>query len=520
MASNRLRRSALALTAMLVMTLGFTGVSVASDQPDVVRTDKGLVRGVADARSRVFQGIPFAAPPIGQLRWQLPQPTTPWSGVRDASKPGSVCAQLDSSGEKLLDRSSEDCLYLNVTTPRAAGKPRPVMVWVHGGGWAGGNGNYYDARWLSQTGDVVVVTINYRLGTLGFLGYPGLPDSGTYGLADQQAALRWVQTNARAFGGDPGNVTLFGESAGGVATCAQLASPGAAGLFHRAIIESGSCETNWPQNLQYPDAKAQEWWAPREQIAATGKAEAAKLGCAGLACLRKADTLQLQKATTAFGHAGFGTPLLPLDPRKALRYGAVNRVPVMQGNTRDEQAYFGWLFELDGKMDPAAYRQNLAKSFGEQAAAVEKKYPVAAYESPIQAWNTVGTDRAWTCPSLTTNRLMSRRMPVYSFSFADRTAPAYVAFPPGYHPDAYHSSELPYLFDFGQYAPLNEAQTGLSRTMLRYWTNFAHAGDPNGFGLPAWKPFADGVTTQSFQLGGITRIDLNQQHHCGFWATQ
>jgi hypothetical protein len=196
------------------------------------------------------------------------------------------------------------------------------------------------------------------------------------------------------------NVTLFGESAGGLSACAQLTAPGAAGLFHRAIIESGSCETNWPKNLQYPDATEQIWWWPRHQIEATGRAEAAKLGCGDLTCLRTVDVLTLQKATRAVGHAGYGTSLLPLDPRKALTYGAFNQVPVMQGNTRDEQAYFGWLFELNGKMDAATYRQNLVKSFGDQAAAVEKEYPPPAYDSPIQAWNTVGSDRGWICPSL------------------------------------------------------------------------------------------------------------------------
>jgi para-nitrobenzyl esterase len=524
MTTNGIRRATVALAAGLALTLGATAMSVASDQPvgsgadDVVRTGEGLVRGVVDAQFRVFQGIPFAAPPTGQNRWQLPRPAAPWSGVRDAGKPGAICAQLEPTGEKLVEGSSEDCLYLNVTTPRAAGKARPVMVWIHGGGWSSGNGSDYDGRWLSQTGDVIVVTLNYRVGTLGFFGHPDLPDSGTYGLADQQAALRWVRANARAFGGDPGNVTVLGESAGGLSTCAQLASPGATGLFHRAIIESGSCETNWPKNLQHPDSPEQIWWWPRQRIAAAGQAEAAKMGCGDLACLRKADILTLQKATSAFGHAGYGTRLLPLDPREGLKYGAFNQVPVMQGNTRDEQAYFGWLYELDGTMDAAAYRQNLVKSFGGQAAAVERQYPVRAYDSPIQAWNTVSSDRGWICPSQTTDRLMARRVPVYSFSFADRTAPAYVFFPPGYKPDAYHSSELPYLFDFGPLAPLNEAQRGLSKPMLRYWTNFARTGDPNGPGLPVWKPFRDGATTQSFQLGGITRIDLDKQHHCGFWS--
>ena len=495
----------------------------AAPSADVVRTDKGLVRGVADGAFRVYQGIPYAAPPTGDRRWQPPQPAAPWSGVREASEPGAMCLQLTPTGDKLADGSSEDCLYLNVTTPRAAGKPRPVMVWVHGGGWNSGNGSDYNGRRLAETGDVVVVTVNYRLATMGFFGYPGLPGSGTYGLADQQAALRWVQANARAFGGDPGNVTLFGESAGGLSTCSQLVSPEAAGLFDRAIIESGSCETNWPRNLNYPGGEKTEWWAPRREIAARGQDEAAKLGCADLACLRKADPLTLMKAT--FTQAAYDTPLLPLEPRKALAYGAFNRVPVMQGNTRDEQAYFGWLYEIDGPMDVAAYRRNIATSFGDRAATVEAEYPAPAYPAPaypapIDAWNAAGTDRGWICPSVRTDRLMAEHVPVYSFSFADRTAPAYVYFPPGYTSNAYHSSELPYLFDFGELAALNPAQAALSQSMLRYWTNFARTGNPNGAGVPRWSPFRDGLTTQSFQLGGITTVDLDQQHHCGFWSAQ
>ena len=392
------------------------------------------------------------------------------------------------------------------------------MVWLHGGGWGAGSGSDYDGRWLSQTGDVVVVTVNYRLATMGFFGYPGLPESGTYGLADQQAALRWVRANARAFGGDPYNVTVLGESAGGLSTCGQLASPTAAGLFDRAIIESGSCEMNYPTNGNYPDSPEKHWWVPAKEIAAKGRTAAAKLGCSDLACLRKADPLKLLQVAD-FTQAGYGTRLLPIEPRKALKYGTFNRVPVMEGNTRDEQAYFGWLYELGGPMDAAGYRANLVKSFGDQAAAVEKEYPVTAYQSPIQAWNTVATDRGWVCPSLKSSRLMARKVPVYTFSFADRTAPAYVYFPPGYQSDAYHSSELPYLFDFSPLATLNQAQTGLSKTMLRYWTNFARTGNPNGPGIPTWKPLQAGpTTTQSLQLGGITQINLNTTHHCDFWS--
>lgn len=184
----------------------------------VVITDTGPVLGAIAEGYRLFQGIPYAAPPVGELRWAPPQPVVPWSAPRDGTKPGNVCAQLPSPAADITSEQ-EDCLYLNVTAPDAPA-PLPVMVWIHGGTGANGAGSYFDPHRLALGGDVVVVTLNYRLGIFGAFGYPGLDGSGTFGLADQQAALRWVQRNIAAFGGDPGNVTLFGESYGALATTA------------------------------------------------------------------------------------------------------------------------------------------------------------------------------------------------------------------------------------------------------------------------------------------------------------
>ncbi|MGZ0152172.1 carboxylesterase/lipase family protein [Kribbella sp. WER1] len=502
------------LATTLALTAAALTVSAvpSSAAPPVVQTDKGTVRGVLSGSSQTFDGIPYAAPPTGPYRWTMPRPAAPWTGVRDASRPGAQCAQLDADAKALVPGSSEDCLYLNVTTPGTTGKPRPVMFWIHGGGWNSGTGSDYDGRRLAETGDVVVVTINYRLGALGFLGYPGLKDSGTYGLADQQAALRWVQRNARAFGGDPHNVTVLGESAGGLSTCAQLTSPSAGPLMARAIIESGSCETNFPVNGNSPDSPAKQWWAPRAQIAAAGRTAATKLGCPDLACLRAKDTSTIQKLGD-FTQVGVGTPLLPIDPRTALKTGLFNRVPVMEGNTRDEQGFFGWLYELAGPMTTTAYRENLVKSFGDRAGAVEREY--AAVGTGIAAWNAVTTDRGWVCTALRSSTTMSRFTDVYSFSFADRTAPDFFGFPAGYEPGAYHGSEVPYLFDVDvRFTP---RQTVLSRQMTKYWTNFARSGDPNGPGLPTWPRFDGGSTTQALQLGAPTPIDLSREHHCGFW---
>ena len=214
------------------------------------------MRGVVAADHRLFAGIPYAAPPVGPLRWQ---PTrnraAPWPGVRDATGFGPRCMQ-DLGGDLELGRQTdEDCLSLNVWTPRAdSQQPRPVMVWIHGGAFINGSGGIYDARRLAARGDIVVVTINYRLGALGFLAHPalGAPGQvGNYGLADQQAALRWVRDNIAAFGGDPGKVTIAGESAGGMSVCDHLVAPGSRGLFRAAIIQSGPCQAQ----VALPDAQ-------------------------------------------------------------------------------------------------------------------------------------------------------------------------------------------------------------------------------------------------------------------------
>ncbi|WP_343964129.1 carboxylesterase/lipase family protein [Kribbella koreensis] len=509
-------RWAAALAAGSAVTLGISALPAASADV-VVRTGKGLVRGTADASTRVFQGIPYAARPE---RWTLPRPAAAWTGVRDASRPGPMCSQLDAEG-KVDPRSSEDCLFLNVTTPagRGAGR-RPVIVWFHGGGWASGNGADYEARSLSRIGDAVVVTVNSRLGIFGFFGYPGLTDGGTFGLADQQASLRWVRANARAFGGDPANVTIMGESSGGASVCAQLVSPRSAGLFQRAVIESGSCLQHWAPNVMVPDNDAIEYWAPRSELARNGRTTGTELGCADLACLRGTPDVEgLLNHNALFGTPAYGTPILPVDPRRALKAGLVHRVPVLQGNTRDEHRYFARFFEDDAPMTAAEYRANLVKSFGRaMAAQIEKRYPVRAYPSPLIAWATVTTDSSWVCPTAEASRLLARRTPVYSFSFDDPHAAVLEGtFPAGYPAGAYHGSEVAYLFDFGPAAPMTATQRGLSGQMIRYWTNFARSGDPNGPGLPRWPAFAGGPTTQSLAPGRIGQVDLAVAHKCSAW---
>lgn len=478
---------------------------------------------------RLFQGIPYAAPPVGDLRWQSPQSVEQWTAMLDATAPGNWCPQ---PAEMLasLGGGEEGCLYLNVTAPRAtsAAAPKPVMVWIHGGGFVSGAGNITGARRLAMDGDVVVVTINYRLGILGYFGYPGLDGSGAFGLEDQQAALRWVQRNIAAFGGDPKNVTLFGESAGGMSVCAQLTSPSAEGLFQKAIVQSGSCLIDWPDNGISPGSEAAGLWASPAEAAGVGEMVAAELGCTNAAtavdCLRDlpaSDLVQLPLAL-AFGRVAYGSPVLPNDPARAMRDGDHLLMPVMMGTTRDEARTFV-LFDPE-PITPERYSALLDEAFGDLAGDVAERYPLAAYSSPGVAWATAMTDRVWACPTLENEQLLAATVPVFAYEFADREAPAIFPFSDDLPGGAYHGSELLSLFTIdlpGVEVTLSPDQEALSGIMIGYWSNFARTGDPNGGGLPEWRAFTPGdPSAQSLAPGpeGIGPVDYGAEHQCAFWA--
>ncbi len=498
--------------ALSVLTLGAltTAVAEAGGSP-VVRTDSGPVRGVGTNGYRSFQGIPFAAPPVGDLRWAPPAEAESWTAVRDASKPGPRCAQVLGPAAS----EDEDCLYLNVISPaRPTREPRPVLVWLHGGGFTAGAGSDYDFQRMALAGDVVVVTVNYRLGVFGFFGHPGLGrDSGVFGLQDQQAALRWVQRNARAFGGDPGNVTLSGESAGARSTCAHLVSPSAAGLFHRAIIQSGPCTMTWPDDGFVPGLPAGSPYLPRADVEAMGADVAKKLGCAEVACLRRLPVKDL--VSQPFDTPAFGTGLLPDHPATALKAGHFARVPVLTGVTRDEARMFVALYPGQ-PFTEERYQELLRTAFKEKAPLVAARYPSAKHGGPAMAFADAMTDRIWGCPQVDTERLLSGRTRTFGYEFADRDAPALVPAPEGMRLGASHGSELAYLADVtGFPAELKPAQKKLGEQMIRYWTRFARTGDPNGEELPKWRPTPK---TQSLTPGGIGPVDLAAVHDCGFWA--
>lgn len=497
---------------------------------DVAITDAGLVRGVVRADHRLFQGIPYAAPPKGELRWAPPQPVAPWTEIRDASRPGSPCPQVGAlfGGERVEE---EDCLFVNVTTPKPSGPGdrKPVMVWLHGSG-AIGSGDVFDAGQLAARGDVVVVTLNYRMGVFGAFGHPQLPDSGTIGLQDQRAALAWVQRNAAAFGGDPDNVTLFGVSFGATAVSGHLMARKSNGLFHRAIMHSGFSVMDAPAGALYPGLEALPWygWATAAENRSRGAAIAAELGCAdaktAIECLRAkpvGELLDYPDIMNIFQTYAFGNDELPQTPQQALGAGDFANVPVLAGATRDEHRTFVAIRELSG-FPVDDYTATLAGSFGGNAPLVEAEYPLSDYDNnPALAFATVITDRMWARGIYAQNQWIAAKSPLYFYEFADRAAP-HDGFPfPEHLPaGAFHNGDISYLFRSPEFtAQLTPAQRVLSDQLIDYWTAFARTGDPNTAGLPPWPAFDVDGYVQSLAPGdgGITRTDYVTEHKLDFW---
>lgn len=505
-----------------------TGPTTRHDQT-VVATAAGAVRGVTqsgpDGAFRLFQGIPYAAAPVGALRWQPPVAPAPWTAVRDATRPGLRCIQDVRVDPDFGRPTSEDCLNLSVWAPDGAGPGdlRPVLVWIHGGGFLNGSSDIYNSRWLVSRGDIVVVSINYRLGALGFLAHPALADNpdqlGNYGLADQQAALRWVRDNIGAFGGDPAKVTIAGESAGAISVCDHLVAPESTGLFRAAIMQSGPCQ-----------AQAGLDAAKRISVGF-----AAGLGCARPAsaarCLRDLPAARLEGgppyvrigANILTGPVT-GTSRLPAPPQTVVNRGGTARVPVLIGNTTDEFTLFVAMMYLRRKGLPD-YRTLLADTFGKsEVPAIAARYSVNRYDgSAALAYAAAVTDGVFACPvDGYANGLAHRGRPaVYAYEFNDRTAPA----PPPmrtlpFKVGASHALELRYLFDIGGAAALDPAQRRLADQMIAYWARFVATGEPAVPGQPEW-PALDPEQPRrlSLQTGEpIVTNDFAERHQCGFWA--
>jgi para-nitrobenzyl esterase len=520
---------ALALTGLATGNAAASGQAGAGSLPLVVRTDHGLVRGFHKNGAREFLGIPYAAPPTGANQWRPPQPFPPWRGIRLATKPGHDCAQTGSLATGVPGTSKyENCLFLNVYTPPAApGRRLPVMVWLHGGGFTGGAGSIYDGALLAARRHVIVVTINYRLSAFGFLALPSLdaesPDgsSGNYGLMDQQAAMRWVQNNAFAFGGNPGNVTIFGESAGGASVCANMASPTAFGLFARAIAESGCI---------FP---ARTKAAAERQDAAF----ATKLGCTkpatAAACMRAKPASAILKAESSpalsWGPV-VGGDTLPLDPVKAFETGNYLHVPLLQGSNLDEGEFFvGIEYDLlqGHPLTAAQYPKVVTAQFGaKDAKAILAHYPLSKFPSPDLAFAQVLTDSEFSCPALLTDTL-TERSGSYAYEFSDPHPPndfgVKFSFPLG----PAHSTELQYVFGkiplLDTTPPFKPDQFALSAEMQGYWTRFAATGNPNGGTAPHWPRFGGRQPRIQELIPKATAPEtgavFGAVHQCGFWLT-
>jgi para-nitrobenzyl esterase len=469
----------------------------------VVITDYGAVRGVQQGATYAYKGIPYAAPPVGPLRFRPPQPPACWEGEHDASSFGPRCWQ-----KPLLSAidGDEDCLLLNVWAPTTPGTPRPVMFYMHGGGNSSGTSGsggdddpLFDGKPLVEQADVVVVTVSYRVGALGFLAHPALAaedadgSTGNYGLLDQIAALQWVKDNIDAFGGDPDQVMVFGESAGAIDTCALMASPLASGLMTSALMQSGACVSRTIADRQaFTDSLVAE-------VACDGAADV-------VACMRAVDPqtlIEAQQTLTAGSDLILGLHKLPFgptvdghvllqDPEQALEDGNAAAIPFVVGSNADETRPSVPLI-----VTLANYEQRVDDAFGTDAPTVLAHYNPTNYGTSRQTLMALSTDVNFTCPARRAARAARTHHPdVYRYWFTHALDGG-----PAQGLGAFHALELYFVFqqesfEFYDFSP---SEITLSQNMLGYWTRFAIGHDPNGGGATAW-PAYDATTDPAIVL--------------------
>ena len=495
-------------------------ISKAAPLGQHIRIAAGQLRSLPrdDNGVLAFKGIPYAAPPIGPLRWRPPQPPAPWHGVRDASRFGAACLSSLENDHRPGPRS-EDCLYLNVwTAARAADEKRPVMVWIHGGGFQFGSSakSATDGSLLAAKG-VVIVSFNYRLSVLGFLAHPDLDaeaPSGNYGLLDQLAALRWVQANIASFGGDPDNVTLFGESAGAMAVGILMASPLAQKLFHKAIGQSGAFWDGRHGPLQgFDEARARGLAFTRQQHNAS------------IATLRAMPAEQLIAAApwnfardhvTAAFSPSIDRYVIPDVPARRFLRGEQMRIPLLAGWNGAEE--FPFMSQSLPAQSAQAFRTAAEVMFGkDRLADFLNLYPAAtdaqakASAAALTGDMVIG-EQCWQWLRLHS----ASGAPVYGYHF-NYTSP--------YTPVASHVTDIPFVFGtltpqsvIGSTTPPDEADRAMAQTMMSYWVNFARSGNPNGPGLPPWPAYDE---TDVVQILGMT-IEARVNPHAdrfGFLAS-
>lgn len=462
---------------------------------DPVRVEQGLVTGAAGKNPdvRVYRGIPYAAPPVGDLRWKSPQPPASWQSLRTATEFSHDCMQTPYSGTSIYQSKlrplSEDCLYLNVWTPAKSGKDRlPVMFWIHGGGFTRGSGTgaAYDGELLAAKG-VVVVTINYRLGTFGFFAHPALTAesahhaSGNYALLDQIAALQWVKKNIAAFGGNPNLVTIFGESAGSWAVNALMASPLAKGLFQRAIGESGGV---FDSMISLVDAEKSGEKAAEKILA--GQSAASNPDKDILKSLRAVPAEDLLKATnTDLARAIVDGFVLPQTVTEIFAQGKQNDVPLLVGNNADEGTT---LAPQGANLKAAAFTTGVKARYQATADQFLKIYPADSDEQAVKSFYAAYRDQVFGWQMRTWARMQSKtgHHPAYLYYFTRRTPG-----PAGERVGAFHALEIAYVFgNFTWQFAWDDNDHKLSQTIMSYWVNFAKTGNPNGAGLPQWPAYS------------------------------
>jgi para-nitrobenzyl esterase len=529
----------LRLFAATLLGLVVTAGTALAAAPPRVQTRQGVVEGKQVAGISEFLGIPYAMPPVGDLRWRPPVAAQPWAGVRRATEYGAACAQVTTLGVFAGPANdNEDCLTLNVFTPEhAASAGLPVIVWIHGGGNLDGASRDYDASRLAGLGKTVVVSINYRLGLLGWLANPALDAEGhpfaNYGLLDQQLALRWVKSNIAGFGGDPGNVTLGGQSAGSIDTEANVASKLATGLFQRAIFESVVLDGT-------PLPAAEKLGADFAEAAGCGREATPEAA----ACLRRLPVQRIMQLAGTQSKPGPYIDILIADGQivpagglfAAFKSGVFTHMPIMSGTVHDEQNFSAAIAEYFSgpprhAITEADFRALVTSNFpADTAKKIFSDYKLADYRTPQLAWNAAGTD-GLVCPQLTLNRVLASQVPVYAYEFNDATAPFFFPAMPGFEPLAYHTADIQYLFPLWHGGPdgvvhkLNASQQRLSDALVRAWTNFAHSGDPNGKGVPTWPVFKPTANAPGLYLSEtlptsttITDGQFSAEHRCDDWA--
>lgn len=548
--NKRLRVATFAVAALVAgLTVASVGgasaaphsAAVASQAPPActagttVQTEDGPVCGLTANSITSYLDIPYAAPPVGDLRWEPPQQHAPWTTVLPATTSAPECPSPGfPPGSPPAAGTNEDCLYLKVEVPAGAkpGDNLPVMYEVHGGGFLG-TALTNDGDNLVRSGKVVYVFANYRLGILGFLADKALgAHSGDYGLQDQQAGLRWVQQNIASFGGNPGNVTVFGESAGGASTCDQVASPTAKGLFDKAISVSGFY--NYQDNIVWSKADCKSTYFTEAQAQTVGARFATKVGCGNAAnvaaCLRSVPTTRLVEDGGQFTEPTAGGTIGPIvngttltmSPAKAFATGHVNHVTLISDVARDE--FNGGVYSNSPGLPvvvadtPAQYQQLAQEQFGRLAPAVERLYPLSRYQSPYTAYRTIMADSASVCPMLQANQGLSKYIPVYVDIDTDADNPAgeNLQLPLG----GQHS-ETNGLVHFPS-AQLDPNQAALQDQLLAEWTYFADTGNPAAPHTPAWTLYSGRqhpvMLLQPADTSQATPAAfIASQHNCGFW---